>query len=104
MSFSLETTEKIKILFKNNIQMRDRLLVCDADAIREVGSIAQRGLEPEDVVAAFDSNNPETMDYLYKQARRALELKALYKQMCLEYYQIVGAEPVMQTNTQTRRI
>ena len=104
MGFSLETEEKIKLLFKNNIQMRDRLLACDADAIREVGSIAQKGLEAEDVVAAFDSKDPETMSYLYNQARRVLELKALYKQMCLEYYQIVGAEPVTQTNTQTKRI
>ena len=66
MNISKELQEKINLIFKNNEELRKRLLVGDANAIREVGSISQKCMNPEDIVDAYESNDSETMKYLYK--------------------------------------
>lgn len=86
MSASKETQEKINLLFKTNPEMRDRLYNCDAEAIREIGSLSQRGINPDDVVVAYESGDQDTMNYLYQQAKRLVGLQELYKDLCFEYY------------------
>ena len=81
-----ETLEKINLLFSTNPEMKDRLCNWDVEAIREIGSISQRGINPDDVVAAYESGNRDTMDYLYQQAKRLVVLQELYKDLCFEYY------------------
>ena len=66
--------------------MRDRLYNCDAEAIREIGSLSQRGINPDDVVVAYESGNQDTMNYLYQQAKRLVGLQELYKDLCFECY------------------
>ena len=86
MNTSKELQEKINLLFKNNKELKERLLAGDADAIREIGSISQKGMNPEDIVAAYESDDSETMKYLYRKAQKLIELQKLYRELCLEYY------------------
>ena len=86
MNISKELQEKINLMFKNNEELRKRLLVGDANAIREVGSLSQKGINPEDIVDAYESNDSETMKYLYKKAQIQIELQKLYRELCLGYY------------------
>ena len=86
MIVSKETQERINFLFKTNPEMIEKLYKCDAEAIREVGSLSQRGMNPADVIAAYESGDPSTMDYIYQQAKRLVGLQELYKELCFEYY------------------
>ena len=86
MSISKETQERINLLFKTNPEMIEKLYKCDAKAIREIGSLSQRGINPADVVVAYESGEPNTMNYLYQQAKRLVGLQELYKELCFEYY------------------
>ena len=42
---------------------------------------------PEDIVKAFESNNQNTMNALYNESKRLVELRELYKELCYEFYQ-----------------
>ena len=86
MNISKELQEKINLYFKNNEGLRDKLLVGDANAIREIGSISQKGINPEDIVTAYESDDSKTMKHLYEKAKKIVELQKLYKDLCLEYY------------------
>lgn len=86
MIFSNEIQNKIKILFKNDSEIREQLLLGNADAVRKVGSISQKGINPEDVVMVFESNDPDNMKYLYNQCKRLVELHELYQELCYEFY------------------
>lgn len=86
MKASKEIQERINLLFKNNKELREKLLAGDANAIREIGSISQQGINPEDVVAAYESDDSETMKYLYRKSQKLIELQKLYRDLCLEYY------------------
>lgn len=86
MKTSKEIQERINLLFKNNKELKEKLLAGDANAIREIGSISQQGINPEDVVAAYESDDSETMKYLYKKSQKLIELQKLYRDLCLEYY------------------
>ena len=86
MSISKETQEKINLLFKLDSEMIEKLSNCDADAIREIGIISQKGINPDDVIVAYESGDKDTMDYLYQQAKRVAGLQELYKELCFEYY------------------
>lgn len=85
MIFTVRAQNKIKILFKNDKVMMERLLAWDANAVRELGCLSQRGIEPENVVEAINSGNIETLNYLKKQAEKMIEYKRLYKRLCLEF-------------------
>ena len=92
MEIRKEIQEKIDILFKNNLIMKERLLNCDPEAIREIGSISQRGIDPADVIAAYESNDPNTMKFLYHQAQKMIKLQELYKDLNFEYYKKIKEE------------
>ena len=85
MTFSTETKAKINELFNENEEMKARLLSGDSDAIREVGTLSQMRIAPEDIVSSFDSNDKEAMQNLYNKAKTMLSLRELYKTMCEEY-------------------
>ena len=74
------------MLFENNEELRESFLAGDANAIREIGSISQKGINPEDVIDACESYDSDAMAYLYKKAQKLIELQKLYKDLCLEYY------------------
>ena len=92
MKFSRELQEKIKVLFKNNEELREKLLSGDADSIRQIGLLSQKGVSTEDVVDAYESKDSETMEYLYKKAKKVLELQELYRELCLEYIEKKDSE------------
>ena len=86
MNISKKNQEKVNILFENNSEMKEKLYKGDAEAIREIGIISQRGINPDEIVAAYESDDPSAMDNLYQNAKRLVELQKLYKALCLEYY------------------
>lgn len=86
MNISEELKGKINLLFKNNEVVRKKLLLGDADTIREIGMLSQKGINPVDVVDAYESNSGDTMKYLYNKAKKIVELQKLYRELCLEYY------------------
>lgn len=81
-SISDELKEKIKINFKDYSDLKNKLLSGDAETIRQIGIDSQKGIEPEDVIEAYESNN---MEYLYKQAKKMVELKKIYIELCDAY-------------------
>lgn len=85
MNVSKELQERINMLFKDNEEIKEKLLACDADTIRQIGSASQKGMKPEDIIYAYESNDSEIMEYVYKKAKKLVELQKLYKDLCLEY-------------------
>lgn len=89
MVFSIKTQKKIKKLFKNDSEIIEQLLSGNAEVIskatRKIGGISQEGIDPEDVVVAFESNDSDTMNYLYNQSKRLIELQELYQELCSEF-------------------
>ena len=106
MSISKETQERINLLFKTNPEMIEKLYKCDAEAIREIGSLSQIGINPDDVIVAYESGEPSTMNYLYQQAKRLVGLQELYKELCFEYYKETKdtSESVENSSSQGRSI
>ena len=88
MKFSKELEENINEIFKNNDDIRERLLAGDAETIRKIGAISQKGMNPEDVVEAIESNDPEAIKYLYHKAQRIIGMQKLYKDLCDAYAHI----------------
>ena len=86
MSISKETQEQITLLFKSNPEMIEKLYRCDAEAIRKIGVLSQKGINPADIIVAYESGNASAIKNLYQQAKRLVELHELYKELCLEYY------------------
>ena len=86
MNDSEELKRKINLLFKKNEEVRDKLLAGDADAIREIGLISQKGINPTDVVVAYESEDSAAMEILYDKAQKLIELQKIYRELCLEYY------------------
>ena len=84
MSFEIsdELRNKIENIFKTYDELKNKLLLGDGYAIRQVGLMSQKGIEPEDVVEAYQSNN---LDYLYIKAKRIIEMKEIYKELCQAY-------------------
>ena len=105
MSISKETQERINLIFKTTPEMIEKLYKCDAEAIREIGSLSQRGINPNDVIVAYESGDPSTMNYLYQQAKRLVGLQELYKELCFEYLRKQKtSRNVEQSSNQRRRI
>ena len=84
MNYMEEAVEMIEALYKNNPTMKKALLELDPDVIRNLGSEAQKGISPEDVVEAFDGG-ADTLEYLRKKAEKQLALKRLYRDLCKAY-------------------
>jgi len=106
MGISKEIQERINLLFKTNSEMKEKLYKCDAEAIREIGILSQKGINPDDVIAAYESGDPSSINYLYQQAKKLVGLQELYKELCFEYYKKIKATPeaVENSNSQIRGI
>ena len=85
MSISKENKERINTLFKTNPEMIEKLCNWDEEAIRQVASISQGGINPNDVIVAYESGDPNAMNSLYQQSKRLVGLQELYKDLCFEY-------------------
>jgi len=103
MSISKGTQEKIKLLFGKNPEMLEKLYKCDAEAIREIGILSQKGINPDDVIVAYESDDRTTMNYLYQQAKRLVELQELYKELCVEYYNNTKDTPEIGEHSSIKR-
>lgn len=103
MGISKEIQERINLLFKTNSEMKEKLYKCDTEAIREIGMLSQRGINPDDVIAAYESGDPSTMNYLYQQAKRLVGLQELYKKLCFEYYKKIKDTPEAVENSNSQR-
>ena len=86
MFFSEEIQSKTKKLLKDDNETIEKILSGDAEAIRKIGSIAQQGINPENVVRAFESNDPDAMKHIYNQSKNLVELRELYQELCYEFY------------------
>ena len=86
MNISEELKEKINILFKNNEEVRNKLLAGDVNTISEIGEISQKGINPEEIVNAYKSNDSASMETIYDKAQKLIELQKLYKELYIEYY------------------
>lgn len=85
MELSKELQEMIKIIFEEDEEFIGKLLLLDAEAIRQVGIMSQQGIEPKEVVYAYESNDKNEIKNIYNQAKRQLLLQKLYKRLCTEY-------------------
>lgn len=86
MVFSTKIQEKINVLFSDDDAMREKLLVGNDDAIREIAYISQKGIKAEDIVVAFESDNRDAITEIYNNAKKMIELQKLYRELCLEFY------------------
>ena len=82
MQVSEELKQKVEKYYKNNIELKNKLLSGDAEAIRQMGIWAQKGISPEDVVEVYETDN---IDYLYRQAKKKMELREVYNELCKAY-------------------
>ena len=74
MTWNVNTDKKINELFKKNNEFRKRLLSHDADAIRELATY-DKGFSCEEIIYAYEN---DSLDYIYAQAKRKLEITKLY--------------------------
>lgn len=80
----MELTEELKVkigeVFANNVELREKLLNFDVDAIREIGSYGKGGISAQTVIDKIDNNES---DKLYEIAKK--------KVMCTEvYFEYIG--------------
>ena len=85
MNFSEELKAKIRILFENNEDVKEKLLAENPDTIREIGFMSQRRIEPQEIVKAYESGNKNEIEELYKKAKMMIEIQKLYRELCLAY-------------------
>lgn len=77
-----ELKERIEINLKAYSDLKNKLLSGDANTIRQIGMMSQKGINPKDVIEAYESNN---MEYLYNQAKKMVEFKKIYEELCELY-------------------
>ena len=83
MAISKGTTERINFLFKSEPETEEKLLNLDPDSIRNLASCG--GINPDDFISAYESDDLNAMLQLYYEAKRLSELQKLYKELCFEY-------------------
>lgn len=105
MGISKKTKEKINLLFEGNPEMIEKLYKCDVETIREIGINSQKGINPVDVITAYESGDSNTMNALYQHSKKLVGLQELYKELCLEYYKETEkiSKNVEQSNNKKRR-
>lgn len=84
MNFQIsdELKEKIEMNVKYDIDLKNKLLSGDGNAIKQIGIESQKRINPVDVVEAYESNN---MEYLYNLAKKRLVLNEIYNELCNAY-------------------
>lgn len=86
MKITDEMMKKID-LYLNDEELNNNLLSDNIDknknAIQYIGYISQEKINPLDVIKSYENN---TMDSLYDNAKRLVELNKIYNQLCDEVY------------------
>ena len=54
--------------------------------LEKLVQLHKKRINPDDVIIAYESDDPTVMKYLYQQAKKLKELQDLYKKLCFEYY------------------
>ena len=85
MNISKELQEKINILLENNEEVKKKVLEGDADTIKQIGSVSQKGINPEDIISAYESNDSEEIKKVYNKAKKQVALREVYKELCEAY-------------------
>ena len=78
MGIPKELREKIETTLRNNSNLRDKMLSGDVDAIREIGTISEQKISPEDIIESYEN---DTIEYLYKKAKQLVALKEIYLEL-----------------------
>ena len=82
MKISDELKLKIEKAFPYNKELVNKLLSGDVDAIRSIGIMSGKGIDPIDVIESYEN---KSMDYLYRKAKKMIDLQALYEELCDAY-------------------
>ena len=59
------------------------------DVIRKIGGLSQKGINPNDVMLAYESGETKNIENLYRRAKRLVLLQELYKELCFEYSKMI---------------
>ena len=78
--FNEELTEKIKRLYSNDEEKRNKILEGDTNVISTMTS--NINFTPDMIVKAFEEKN---IDNLYEEAKRRSEIIKLYHDLCIAY-------------------
>ena len=92
MIISKEVQETIKIIFSEDKEFQEKLLSGDVESIKQVGIIAKKGINPEKIIYAYESNDKNLMKEIYNEAIKQTLIPKLYEDLCLEYYQQMELE------------
>ena len=84
MNYMEEATGIIEELYGNNPVMKKALLDLDPNVISGLASVAQKGIDPEDVIEGTNGN-PDALAYLRRKAERQLLARKLYSLLCNAY-------------------
>ena len=83
MKISDELRKKIENFFPNDTELKNQLLSGNPNVISKIGIISQEGINPSDIITAYENND---MKSIYLKAKKLLELQKLYKDLNEEYY------------------
>lgn len=88
MTISAELKEKIESYLSDD-ELKKELLKGNPDAIRKLGNMSGQKIDPIDVIECYEN---DTADYLYKFAKRLLNLQELYEELCEEYEKYITSK------------
>ena len=74
--------EKINIIFKDDENIKNRLLNGEEEAIRELATSLGKSIDPLDIIIAYENKD---FDSLYKRAQQLIQIRELYVAMCKWY-------------------
>lgn len=78
MELNENLQNKIKEMFKNNINIQNRLLSGDYSILDDVVSYCMQGFTVEEVIIAYENN---TMEDLYEKAKKKKDIIDLYNEL-----------------------
>ncbi len=83
MDFPDELRNKIEKLLKKSPKLKAGILRGDAEAIRYIGIESQKGIDPLEIISAYESDK---INRLYLKAKKIIELQELYKELYEFFY------------------
>ena len=79
MKVPKELQEQIENLFKNNEDIKEKLLNGDTATIQQIGLFSRNAIKPSEIIDAYENNSVDT---LYKKAKHLVKMQELYCEMC----------------------
>ena len=71
--------DKIEKNFKDKKELKNGLLSGNADIISKIGVLAQKGIDPKEIVKSYENDE---MEKLYKKANKMIEIQDIYNELC----------------------